>query len=131
MRYKIYAKNLVLTPALRIYIEEKIIRPVELRMKKAAESDLPILEVGISRTTEHHRKGKVYHAEVNLRIGSKLLRAVADDQDPRTAIDLKKKKMGGNLMLLREKRRAGGRRGARRVKKEMHLARSARIRRGS
>ncbi|KKU05854.1 MAG: hypothetical protein UX07_C0012G0012 [Parcubacteria group bacterium GW2011_GWA2_45_30] len=131
MRYKIYAKNLVLTPALRIYIEEKIIRPVELRMKKAAESDLPILEVGISRTTEHHRKGKVYHAEVNLRIGSKLLRAVADDQDPRTAIDLLKDEIEGELMHFKGKRQAVERRGARRVKKEMHLARSARIRRGS
>lgn len=126
MRFKIYAKNLILTPALRIYAEEKIVRPVELRIKKAAESDLPILEVEISRTTEHHRKGKVYHAEANLKLGKTLIRAEADDEDARTAIDLLKDEIEGELTHFKGRRQAVERRGARRAKKEMHLAKSAR-----
>lgn len=126
MRYKIYAKNLFLTPALRVYAEEKIVRPIERRMKNSADIEFPVLDIEISRTTLHHRKGRVYHAEANLKFGKILIRAEADDEDARTAIDLLKNEIEGELAHFKGRRQAMERRGARRVKKEMHLAKGAR-----
>ncbi len=43
--------------------------------------------VEIARTTKHHRHGDVFRAEVNIKIGGKILRAQMQGGDIRVAID--------------------------------------------
>ena len=88
MRIAIRAKNLEITPALRAYIEAKIIAPVKRLLRGASFSELLLLDIEISRTTRHHRKGRVYYAEAMLTIGKTVLRAEVDDEDVRAACDL-------------------------------------------
>lgn len=88
MRVTIRQKNLKITPALMRYLEQKILKPVRRLLKENAARELPILDLEFGRTTRHHKKGKVYHAQANLTLGGKMIRAEADDEDMRTACDL-------------------------------------------
>ncbi len=80
----LHAKNLELTPSIETFVNQKI-----GTIAKLFKSDDELVEarVEIGRPSKHHQKGLVYYAEINLKIGSKLLRAVVEHADLRTAID--------------------------------------------
>lgn len=78
----IHAKNIELNATLRVFIEEKIgdlehligtSGPVQVRV-----------EVGIP--SNHHQKGPIYYAEVNIDLNGTLLRAEATNFDMHAAI---------------------------------------------
>ncbi len=79
MRIDISAKNLVLDNPLRTFIEEKMSSLTRFLGNAA-------VRVEIARSTRHHRSGKVYYAEANIKLGRLLLRAHADHYDLRAAI---------------------------------------------
>ena len=118
MRVTIRQKNLEITDALRVYIETKIIKTVRQLLGSAAD-DLPILDLEFMRTTEHHRKGKVYHAEANLSLGKTRLRAEVDDEDMRSACDLLEEELRREITTFKNKRRTLAKRGGRKIKKEI------------
>ncbi|OGY64728.1 MAG: ribosomal subunit interface protein [Candidatus Harrisonbacteria bacterium RIFCSPLOWO2_02_FULL_41_13b] len=86
MKINIKYSNLDSTLAIEEYINQKIgalEKFVEALDKKGAVK----ARVEIARTTKHHQKGEVYHAECNLELPGKLLRAEAENWDIRLAID--------------------------------------------
>ncbi len=115
MRVTIHQKNLEVTPALSDFINSKLVKPLEKRLKKF-ESLSPLLEIEVARSTRHHHKGKVYHAEANLTLGGVLLRAEVDDEDVRTACDLLEKELLGELSKHLDKTRSVTKKNARSVK---------------
>jgi putative sigma-54 modulation protein len=119
MRVVLKGKNSELTPALRVYIDQKITRPARkyLGIKKSDEANLLELEVG--RSTQHHRKGKVWYAEANLSMGKKLLRASKSAEDARQAIDLIETELLREIRRFKEKRKTKAIRGARKIKRIM------------
>lgn len=127
MRITIRSKNLVITPPLRSYIEQKILKSVKRLLKGTAAMDLPILDLEFSRTTQHHRKGRIYYAEVNLSVGKRRLRASAEAEDIRAACDLLEEKLEREITRFKSKMIALERRGARRAKKDLHFDRAARL----
>jgi len=127
MRVMIRQKNLELTLPLRTYIEQKVVLPVQKLLKRAQVSELPILDMEVERTTRHHRKGQVYRVLANLAIGRKLIRAEATDEDVRAACDLLEEELKREVQTHKTKSVALEKRGARVAKKELHLARSARL----
>ena len=127
MRVIIHQKNLVITPALNVYIEAKLLKPLRRLLKPYSGKEFPILELEFGRVTRHHRKGKVYHAEANLSLGGKLLRAEADDEDIRTASDLLEEELEKQIKAHKSRMLALYKRGARRAKKEMRLDPAARM----
>lgn len=86
MKIILYAKNLDLTPSIKTFVEEKI--GSVSKFLKPAENSLAEARVEIAKPSRHHRSGFVYYAEVNLKIGSRLFRAVTEHLDLHTAIDL-------------------------------------------
>lgn len=127
MRITISSKNLAVTPALRIYIEQKIFTPVRKLLRSVAETGLPILDLEFSRTTRHHQKGKVYYAEANLSLGGRMLRAKADNENIRSAIDLLQEELERQIATLKGRSRALEFRRARRAKKDLRLDPAARL----
>jgi ribosomal subunit interface protein len=82
MQIDIYTKNVELNPALRTFVEEKIgdlghllgnVGPVHAHV-----------EVGLP--SQHHQKGAVYYAEVNLDLNGQMLRAESTNFDLHAAI---------------------------------------------
>ncbi len=82
----LYAKNLDLTPDIKAFIEGKV--GSVSKFLKPAENGLAEARVEVGKPSRHHKSGFVYYAEVNLKIGRQLFRAVAEHLDLRTAIDL-------------------------------------------
>lgn len=83
MRIHISTKNISLDDALKIFVEDKI-----GGLKKFIQDPNSLVEVRveIGKPSKHHRSGRIYYAEVNLKIGGQLLRATCQHEDLRNAI---------------------------------------------
>lgn len=80
---RIKATGIELTQAIKDAVERELARldPLLGRWGEAASA-----HVEVGRTTEHHRKGEIFRAEVNLQIPGKLLRAEDENEDLYVAI---------------------------------------------
>ena|SRR3989344_2687946 len=85
MQISINARELVLTDPLRDYINKRM--GSLSKYLKRFDADLIRAEVEVARTTQHHRHGDVFYAEVNLILPGKLLRATHEGSDIRECID--------------------------------------------
>jgi ribosomal subunit interface protein len=79
-------KSLHLTADLAAYVEKKLL-PLAKFVKHFDETGEAEIWLEISRTTNHHKKGDVFKAAVDLRLPKKILRAEEYEKDVRTAID--------------------------------------------
>ena len=84
MNIKIHSKSFEITQAIEEYALKKI-----SSLEKFLESrDGAICEVELGKTTEHHKSGDIYKAEVNIiEPGNKQVYVVAEEVDIYTAID--------------------------------------------
>ena len=119
MRVVLKQKNLAFTPAIREYVEKKLVSPVQKLIGRGRAEELVILEIEIARTTTHHRKGLVYYAEANISLGKKLVRVQSQDQDIYAAIDALKDELEGRLKSLKEKSVSVDRKRARNAKQTL------------
>ncbi|MEK7546895.1 MAG: HPF/RaiA family ribosome-associated protein [Patescibacteria group bacterium] len=126
MKITIEAIGVGLTPSLKVYVEDKFAPLVKLiaRLEKNGETGL-IIE--ISRTTKHHHKGLVFRAEGNLKLGKNLLRAEANGENARVAVDFLKDELKREIVSFKERNTAKARRGDRVAKKDIRLSTAARF----
>lgn len=128
MKINIKATNLDLTPAITVYIEEKInslekfisgedLKAWDERNQAAVEAD-----VEIARTTDHHRQGDIYRAEVNIKVPGRVIRAEAQEWDVRVAIDKVKDELQIELKKYKNKQETEYRDGSRFLKKMMSIS---------
>ncbi|MFA6593862.1 MAG: ribosome-associated translation inhibitor RaiA [Candidatus Buchananbacteria bacterium] len=59
-------------------------------------------EVEVGKTTEHHHKGEIFRAEVNLEVPKKVIRAEAESDDLYKSINEVKDKMKVEIMKYKE-----------------------------
>jgi len=102
MNITIKTKNLELTPALKEWIDMKIGGLAKFVERFEQEGEV-LCEVEIARTSNHHNKGDVHYAEVNLRLPNKLIRAAVDDGDVRVAVDRARDTVQHDLIKYKEK----------------------------
>lgn len=99
MNIIIHSKNTTLDSALDLFINEKI-----GSLKKWIVSKGPVeARVEIGLPSKHHRSGPIFYAEVNLKIGGKLLRATSENLDMRTAIVEVKDDLQNQIKKFKEK----------------------------
>lgn len=127
MRVTIRQNNLAITPALNIYIETKLLKPLRRILKFNSSQEFPILNLEFGRATRHHHKGRVYHAQATLSLGGKVLRAEVKEEDIRVACDLLEEELERQILTYKSRIQALYKRGARRVKKDLHLDPGARM----
>lgn len=102
MIINIKAKNLELTPSIKEYIEEKLLSLSHF-IQKWEEEGAVEADFELARSTQHHHKGNVYFAEVNLSLGGKLLRAKFEGDDPHEVVDKVKDKIKTEIIKFKEK----------------------------
>jgi putative sigma-54 modulation protein len=78
MNLDIKTKNIDLTKAIRLSVEEKISKLSSL-VERFGDSATAEIEVG--KTTEHHKKGPFFRAELHVRLPNKLIYADAENED--------------------------------------------------
>lgn len=86
MQIHIKATNLELTDALKEYADAKVggLATYLSRWEKEGEVET---WVEVARTTNHHKKGDVFSAVIDVRLPGKTLRASETEWDVRIAID--------------------------------------------
>ncbi len=100
MKITIKATNLDLTPATKEMIEKKIavldkfILPIDASVEAFVE---------VSIETRHHKKGKIYYAEANIKVPGKLIRSEAREENIYQAINTIKNELQGLLKKRKEK----------------------------
>ncbi len=114
------------TPALKVYAESKL-KPLFKIVEKLESQGGVNMAVEISRTTKHHNKGLIFRAEGNLKFGKTLLRAEANGENARTAIDILKDELKREIVNFKERFVSRGRRDERSAKKDMRLSKDARF----
>ncbi len=110
MILNIKATKTTLTPSLREYVDKKL-APLEKLI--GGDADSAAVKVEIGRTTNHHKKGEVYRAEIKIALGKKDLYAEAGDEDIYAAIDAAKDEIVREFKTFKaktsDKKKAGGR----------------------
>ncbi|OGD38639.1 ribosomal subunit interface protein [Candidatus Azambacteria bacterium RIFCSPLOWO2_01_FULL_37_9] len=128
MKINIKTSNLDLTPAITIYIDDKInslekfisgkeLKDWDEKNQAAVEAD-----VEIARTTSHHRQGDIFSAEVNLKVPGRIIRAEAKEWDIRVAIDRVKDELQIELKKYKNKQETEFRKGSRLLKKLISIS---------
>jgi len=100
MKITISTKNISLDGALETFVQEKI-GGLEKFIGKSSVIEARV-EIGLP--SKHHRSGRVYYAEVNLKAGGKLLRATCQHEDLSNAIVDVKNELQRQIKKFKEKR---------------------------
>ena len=106
----IHGTGIELTPAIREYAETKIESLTKFfdQITKA--------EIDVGMTTQHHNKGEIYYADVNLHIPGNVLRVSKEEKDLYKAIDTVKDHLKIDLEKIKGKKRAKDKKGLRQEK---------------
>ena|SRR6266404_394070 len=86
MQINIKSDKIEVTPSLHTYIDEKL-GGLSKYIKRFDEAGEAQIWLEVARTTEHHHKGEVFRASVDLRLPKHSLRAEEEATDLRAAID--------------------------------------------
>ncbi len=116
MRINFKATNLELNNEWRDYVIDKL-TVIEKLIDNRETGDEGLAEVELGRINQHHKHGKVFRAEINLRWSGRHFRSESEAGDLYTAIDEVKDELLREIKTWRKKHGTLLRRGARAVKK--------------
>ncbi len=110
MKINILYKNITPDEPLKIFINDRIgglekflgVGPGRLRQSFGEPMEARV-EIGLP--SKHHRSGRIYYAEVNLKVGGKLLRATCQHEDLRNAIVDVKNELQKQIKKFKDKKR--------------------------
>jgi|SRR3989338_5643196 len=114
MQISLKGTNIQILESTREYVDKKLVKVAEKYLKDG--DDAVSLAVEVEKTTNHHKKGEVFRAEANLRMGNVSLRAEATAEALNDAIDQVEEELIGEIKKFKEKRRTQMLKGARKVK---------------
>jgi len=112
MAINIKATNIELTPAIESYVNKKIIG-LE-KFNSGAEIDV---YVEIGKTTNHHKQGELYKAEINLNLNGKQFFTNSEKEDLYMAIDEAENDIIRRITYKKDKDKTLFKRGAVSIKK--------------
>ncbi|MBU0619769.1 MAG: ribosome-associated translation inhibitor RaiA [Patescibacteria group bacterium] len=100
MKTKIQATKIELTPQIKNYVQTKM----DMLEKYLGNVQVLNCDVQVELTTQHHQKGKIYRAEINLEVPQKLLRVTKVAETLFKAIDKAKDHMADSIKKYKEKK---------------------------
>jgi putative sigma-54 modulation protein len=112
MNTNIKATNIELTDSVRDYVDKRV-----NSLEKFLNNDNVQVQVEVAKTTNHHKNGEVYKAEMDIRADGKKFFAVSESEDLYSAIDKVRESMMSELTHKKDRERTLYKRGATSVKK--------------
>src|SRR3989344_862024 len=100
MKIILSGKNITLDDPLKVFVDDRIGSLDKFLGDGPAEARV---EIGLP--SKHHRSGKIYYAEINLKIGGKLLRATCQHEDMRNAIVDAKNEIQRQIKKFKDKKK--------------------------
>jgi ribosomal subunit interface protein len=114
MNITIKATNIDMTPSIDSYIREKL-SSVTRVLKERGDSEA-LVQVDVGKTTDHHRQGDIFRAEINLFISGDTHRTEHSSGDLYSSIDVAKDALVDSLAKRKDKKVGMFRKGARMIK---------------
>jgi putative sigma-54 modulation protein len=108
MQIDILSSGLLLTDAIKSYVGEKIGR-LEHFLKRVPQDSI-LVRVEVSKTTQHHEKGKVFRAEARITLPGKDLYAHTVEEDLYAAIDIMCDELKRQILDFKDRRLTARRR---------------------
>lgn len=115
MKINVKATNITLTPAISDYIDKKI-NMLEKFFRHLPEA---LVNIEVGRTTNHHKSGDIYKAEIRLNLDGQEYYVTKETEDLYSAIDEVKDEVAHKLTTSKKKSLHLLRRGSARVKEMM------------
>lgn len=126
MKLAVKGINLDVSASLRDYVDEKLVRSVEKLLSGSAHQSAALV-IELIHSTRHHKKGAVWEAAASLRVPGRHIASRASAGEMHAAIDEVEDVLKEELKKYKQRSRSRELRGARRVKKDIRLDRSARL----
>lgn len=118
MNINIKATNIELTPAISDYVDKRI-NSIQKYLQGGEEGSDIVAQVEVGKSTNHHKGGEIFRAEVLISGAGLNLYAFAETEDLYASIDKVKDEITYEIKRNKEKRFALARRGGQMVKDMM------------
>lgn len=105
--------NIKLTPEISNYLNKRL-EGLEKFLPKEGGAFIADIELG--KSSNRHKTGDIFRAEINIHLGGKAFRAVSESRDPYSAIDLMRDEINRELSSYKEKRLSLLRRSGQKIK---------------
>ena len=112
MKINLQSKNIDLTTPIHNYVVKRITNLEKLLSKIEQGSGEIIVSFEVSRSTNHHKTGDVFHSDCLIRIDGKEFYSSADKEDLREAIDSVKDNLYTEISKTKKKEQTLFKRGA-------------------
>ena len=97
MRITITGTKLEITPALTVYVSQRL-QPLSRHLQPFEKNGEVLLRVEIARSTKHHKKGdEVYYVELTLQLPKKTIRIEQYHANVRKAVDEAHRRMKSEI----------------------------------
>ena len=107
--------NMGITGAIREYVEKKA-----TSIERFVRTQTGLLSVDVGKTTNHHKHGAVYRAELRLSLGKTKHYAVSEKEDLYAAIDDAREELVGQLTTKKDKTITLFKKGSQKIKDLIH-----------
>src|SRR3990167_1853340 len=104
MKVNLQAKNMELTGAIRDYVIERETNLSRLLSKIEVGDKEALINFEVSKATNHHKSGVVFHADCLVNLSGKEFYSSADKEDLYVAIDEVKEKLFNEIGKNKDKR---------------------------
>ncbi|PIR68248.1 ribosomal subunit interface protein [Candidatus Nomurabacteria bacterium CG10_big_fil_rev_8_21_14_0_10_35_16] len=117
MKINLHSKNLELTNAIHNYVVKRITNLEKLLSRIEQGQGEITASFEVSRSTNHHKAGDVFHADCLIKIDGKKFYSSADKEDLYEAVDSVKDSLYNEISKHKDRTQTMFTRGARSVKK--------------
>lgn len=117
MQLNIVSKNITLTDEIRDYAEKRVTNLEKLLSRITAEGGEVKAQLEVSRATNHHKAGEVFHADCTISIDGREFYGSTDGEDIHAALDDVKEILFREISKHKDRAQTLFHRGARSVKK--------------
>ena len=119
MQINLLGKNMELTEAVRNYVSKRVTNLEKLLSRIEKRQGKVMANFEVSKSTNHHKGGYVFHADCLIKIDGKEFYGSADKEDLYQAIDAVKDSLYNEINKNKDRKQTLFKRGATSVKKMM------------
>ena len=117
MQINLQGKNIELTQVIKDYISKRVTNLEKLLFKIEQGRGKVMVNFEVSKSTNHHKSGEIFHADCLIKIDGKEFYGSADKEDLYQAVDVVKDSLYNEINKNKDRRQTLFKRGASSIKK--------------
>lgn len=119
MQINLVGKNIELADAIKDYVLKRVTNLEKLLSRIKEGGGKVMVNFEVSKSTNHHKSGEIFHADCLIKIDGKEFYGSADEEDLYQAVDALKNSLYNEINKNKDRRQTLFKRGAASIKKMM------------